>query len=57
MYLATVDCATVKPSLSNSPWMWGAPQSLFSRLMRRINARNSAEMGGRPPQFLDFQRQ
>jgi hypothetical protein len=29
MYLATVDCATVKPSLSNSPWMWGAPQSLF----------------------------
>ena len=35
----------------------GAPQSLFSRLMRRINARNSPEMGGRPPQFLDFQRQ
>jgi hypothetical protein len=29
----------------------------FSTLMRRINARNSAEIGGRPPRFLDFQRQ
>src|SRR5262245_4185770 len=48
MYLATVDCAAMKPSLSNSPWMWGAPQSLYSRLMRRIKARNSAEIGGRP---------
>jgi hypothetical protein len=30
---------------------------VFSRLMRRIKARNSAEIGGRPPRFLDFQRQ
>jgi hypothetical protein len=25
-YVATVDCATLNPSLSSSPWMRGAPQ-------------------------------
>jgi hypothetical protein len=25
MYFATLDCATSNPSLSNSPWMRGAP--------------------------------
>ena len=28
MYLATVDCATLNPSLRSSPWMRGAPQSI-----------------------------
>jgi hypothetical protein len=37
--------------------MCGAPHSAFLRLMRRIKARNSPEIGGRPPRFLDFQRQ
>jgi hypothetical protein len=40
MYLATLDWATSNPSLSGSPWMRGAPQSGFSTLIRRINARN-----------------
>ena len=26
-YFATVDCETVRPSFSNSPWMRGAPQT------------------------------
>src|SRR5258707_13726467 len=38
MYLATVDCATLNPSLSSSPWMRGAPQSWFSVLICRISA-------------------
>src|SRR6266567_2934552 len=46
-----------KPSLSNSPWMRGAPQSIFSILIRRISARRPASMRGRPPRFRDFQRQ
>jgi hypothetical protein len=28
MYVATVDCATLNPSLRSSPWMRGAPQSI-----------------------------
>jgi len=39
MYLATVDWATSKPSLSSSPCMRGAPQSEFSLFIRLINAR------------------
>jgi len=27
MYLATLDCAMLKPSLSSAPWMRGAPQT------------------------------
>src|ERR1700716_59721 len=48
MYLATLDWATLNPSLSSSPWMRGAPQSKFSVLICRISARNSASIGGRP---------
>jgi hypothetical protein len=57
MYLATLDCATSNPSLSSSPWMRGAPQSGFSMLIRRINARSSVSICGRPPNGRDFQRQ
>src|ERR1700722_822505 len=49
MYLATLDCATSNPSLSSSPWMRGAPQSGFSTFIRRINARSSVSICGRPP--------
>src|SRR3974390_3597386 len=37
------------PSLSNSPWVRGAPQSGLARLMSRINLRMSADSFGRPP--------
>src|SRR3984885_1040660 len=57
MYLATLYCATSNPSLSSSPWMRGAPQSGFSMLIRRINARSSVSICGRPPSGRDFQRQ
>ncbi|MCA6113193.1 hypothetical protein [Bradyrhizobium cenepequi] len=57
MYLATLDCATSNPSLSSSPWMRGAPQSGFSMLIRRISARNSVSICGRPLSDRDFQRQ
>ena len=57
MYLATLDCATSNPSLSSSPWMRGAPQSGFSTLIRRINARSSVSICGRPPNGRDFHRQ
>src|SRR5215831_15141772 len=36
------------PSLSNSPWMRGAPQSGLSRLILRISCRISLDTGGRP---------
>src|SRR5882762_7843454 len=57
MYLATLDWATSKPSLSSSPWMRGAPHSGLSALIRRISARRSASICGRPPRKRDFQRQ
>src|SRR5450631_1324870 len=47
----------LNPSLSSSPWMRGAPQSGFSKLIRRINARISVSICGRPPRGRDFQRQ
>jgi hypothetical protein len=37
--------------------MRGAPHNGFSALIRRINARRSAAIRGRPPRELDFQRQ
>src|SRR5262245_31029017 len=46
MYLATLDCATANPSLSNSPWIRGAPHSGFSMLIRRIKARRSVSICG-----------
>src|SRR6266446_2433584 len=57
MYFATLDCETSKPSLSSSPWMRGAPHSGFSALIRRISARTSASIFGRPPRERDFHRQ
>jgi hypothetical protein len=51
------DDATSNPSLSSSPWMRGAPQSGFSMLIRRINARSAVSICGRPPNGRDFQRQ
>jgi hypothetical protein len=57
MYFTTLDCAISNPSLSSSPWMRGAPQSGFSTLIRRINARSSVSIRGRPPCRRDFQRQ
>jgi hypothetical protein len=39
------------------PRVRGAPQSIFSILIRRISARRPASMRGRPPRFRDFQRQ
>src|SRR5271169_4714582 len=54
MYLATLDCATSNPSLSSSPWMRGPPQSGFSILIRRIKARSSVSICGRPPRGRDF---
>ena len=57
MYLATVDWAISMPSLSNSPWIRGAPQSGFSRLIRRTRLRMSAGRAGRPTTRCDFQRQ
>jgi hypothetical protein len=51
------EAASAMASLSNSPWMRGAPQSIFSILIRRISARRPASMRGRPPRFRDFQRQ
>jgi hypothetical protein len=57
MYLATLDWATSNPSLRSFPWMRGARQSGLSTLIRRISARRSASICGRPPNDRDFQRQ
>jgi hypothetical protein len=56
-YLATVDWAISMPSLSNSPWIPGAPHSGFSRLIRRTRLRTLADRAGRPTRCSDFQRQ
>jgi hypothetical protein len=57
VYLATVDCATLKPSLSSSPWMRGAPHSGFARLISPTRARNSAKTFDLPTRLRDRQRQ
>jgi hypothetical protein len=44
------------PSLSNSPWIRGAPHSGLAMLISRISLRIFGEVG-RPPRRLDFQRQ
>src|ERR1039458_7947971 len=46
MYLLTLVSPTSMPSMSNSPWMRGAPQSGFSRLIFRISLRISFDTGG-----------
>src|ERR1039458_9015976 len=48
MYLATLVSPISMPSLSNSPWIWGAPHSGFSRLILRIRSRTSQATEGRP---------
>src|SRR5262252_4494277 len=42
---------------ANSPWIFGAPQPVFSCAKRRINARSSGVILGRPARGRDFQRQ
>src|SRR2546426_6790148 len=48
MSRATVRCETSIPSLSNSPWMRGAPQSGFASAMVRTRFTSSEPTGGRP---------
>ena len=47
----------LEPSLSNSPWIRGAPHNGFSQLIVRIRSRRSRSIRGRPARFRDFQRQ
>ena len=56
-YLATVDSAMSWPSSRSSARIRGAPQSGFSRLMRRMSRRTSGSMRGRPDRLRDFHRQ
>jgi hypothetical protein len=52
MYLATVDCATVNPSLSNSARECAAHPKAYSRgscAGSRLATR--PEIGGRPPRY------
>src|SRR5450755_2956297 len=48
IYLLTLVSPISIPSLSNSPWMRGAPQSGLARLMVRIRSRTSCETAGLP---------
>ncbi len=48
VYLETVGSEISIPSLSNSPWILGAPHKGFVRLMVRIKSRTSRDTGGRP---------
>src|SRR5713101_8342393 len=57
IYLATLVCPTSIPSLSNSPWIRGAPHSGLAMLISRISLRTFGGTVGRPPPRLDFQRQ
>ncbi len=55
MYLETDAWEISIPSLSNSPWIRGAPQSEFSWLIRRTRLRISRDTAGRPGlRTLDF---
>ena len=57
MYLATEVWPTSMPSLRSSPWMRGAPQRGFARLISRISCRTSKGTLGLPGRRRDFQRQ
>ena len=48
VYLLTLVSLTSMPSLCSSPWMRGAPQRGFSRLLLRISSRTSSGTRGRP---------
>jgi hypothetical protein len=57
MYLGTVSPATSQPRNQCSAWIRRRPQVGFSRAMRRISARISRSIGGRPAERCrDFQR-
>src|SRR5580704_10028819 len=57
MYLATLVWPISMPSLSNSPWIRGAPHSGLAMLILRISRRISTATVGRPERGRDFQRQ
>src|SRR5882672_11940441 len=57
MYLATLVWPISMPSLSNSPWIRGAPHSGLAMLISRISRRISTATVGRPERGRDFQRQ
>src|SRR6476646_3671020 len=57
MYLATEVWPTSMPRLRSSPWMRGAPQRGFARLISRISCRTSRGTLGLPGRRRDFQRQ
>ncbi len=48
MYFETPAWEMEKPSFNSSPWIRGAPHSVFSRDIRRIRSRISLDTGGRP---------
>jgi len=48
VYLETAAWELSIPSLSNSPWIRGAPHNGFSWLMRAISLRMSGGIAGRP---------
>src|SRR3954453_1707827 len=55
MYLATEVWPTSIPSLRSSPWMRGAPQKGFARLISRISCRTSRGTFGLPTPLRAFQ--
>src|ERR1700742_4393173 len=57
IYLATLVWPISMPSLSNSPWIRGAPHNGLAMLISRISRRISAGTVGRPERGRDFQRQ
>src|SRR6476659_5574798 len=57
IYLATLVWPISMPSLSNSPWILGAPHNGLAMLISRISRRISNGTAGRPQRCLDFQRQ
>src|ERR1700730_6711518 len=54
MYLATLVCPISTPSLSNSPWIRGAPHSGLAILISRISLRISGGTVGRPLPRREF---
>src|SRR5260370_7124902 len=56
-YLATLVWPISMPSLSNSPWILGAPHSGLAMLISRISLRISVGKVGRPPRRRDLHRQ
>ena len=56
-YLATVRSETSKPSLSSSPWSFGAPHPEFSAAIVRMCVQSSLLILGRPPFGWDRQPQ